>query len=111
MPDSLNRVIAGLIPHGESGDVAKRFKGYSGPRRSDGLPDRRTGAGKRAWNRSDAAKRGWETRRERQRERERHFPPQYAGGYEPGSEYGPPDEWIVEEPIETVGGKKYGRAG
>lgn len=89
--------------------MAKRFRGYTGPRTTAGLPDRRTAAGKRAWSRSEAAKKGWETRRERAEEREKHFPPDigFPGGYEPGDEYG--DEWIVEEPIETVGGKKYGR--
>jgi hypothetical protein len=89
--------------------AAKRFKSYSGPRRTDGLPDRRTAAGKRAWSRSDAAKRGWNTRRERAEERDRHFPPDFVGtGYE--EDFGE-DEWIVEEPIETVGGKKYGKKG
>lgn len=79
----------------------KRFKSYSGPRTTSGLPDRRTAAGKAAWNRSEAAKRGWETRREREKEKEKHFPPTPPGDFQ---------EWIIEEPIETVGGKKYGRA-
>ena len=91
----------------------KRFRGYSGPRTRSGLPDRRTQAGKRAYARSEAAKRGWNTRRERQAEADKHFPPEIPG-YLPGDEYGfegHEDEWIVEEPIETVGGKKYGKSG
>lgn len=46
--------------------------------------------------RSDAAKKGHETRRARERE-----------------EFGPVtgDEWIIEEPIDVVGGKRYKKKG
>jgi hypothetical protein len=50
-------------------------------------PDLRTRAGKAFKRRSDAAKRGWETRRRRQQ------------------------VVIVEEPIETRGGFKFRKAG
>lgn len=76
--------------------------------------ERRSDAARRGWEtrrereretlrdrarRSDAAQRGWETRREREREaREPWELPDTA-------------EFIVEEPIEQVGGKKYKRKG
>lgn len=81
--------------------MAKRFRGYHGPRLKSGLPDRRTAAGKRAYARSEAAKRGWETRREKEKQRKRYFPPDYF----------PPGVTVVEEPIETVGGREYGKKG
>lgn len=78
--------------------MAKRFRGYTGRVRKDGLPDRRTREGKRAWTRSEASQRAAETRRLRKQE------PMPAEYYETG-------DWIVEEPIDTVGGKKYRKKG
>ena len=48
--------------------------------------------------RSDAAIRGWDTRREREQ----------AAAEE---EFEPGEQWIVEEPIDTVGGTKYRKSG
>lgn len=48
--------------------------------------------------RSDAALRGWEARREREQ----------AAAEE---EFEPGEQWIVEEPIDTVGGTKYRKSG
>jgi hypothetical protein len=62
-----------------------------------GRPDGRTKEGKAFYRRSEAARRGWETRRERQREAQI--------GWEPAERW----ETIVEEPIETVGGRRYGK--
>lgn len=78
--------------------MAKRFRGYRGRVRADGLPDRRTREGKRAWSRSEAAKRGAETRKAR---KEEPLP----------GDYFETEEYIVEEPIETVGGKRYRKKG
>ncbi len=47
--------------------------------------------------RSEAARKGWATRREREREAEESWAIPETG------------EYIVEEPIEQVGGKKYKR--
>lgn len=82
-----------------------RFKAYQGPRTKAGLPDRRSVAGRVAWTRSEAAKRGWETRRERQKEEERHYRREEIRDREFEQ------ETFVEEPIETVGGKRYGKKG
>lgn len=67
---------------------------FSGRKTKSGAPDRRTSAGKLFYKRSEAAKRGWKTRREREFEKEQEE-----------------EEIIIEEPIETVGGprKKSGR--
>ena len=78
--------------------MTKRFRGYTGRVRKDGLPDRRTREGKRARARSEAAKRGHETRKLKEQE-------PFDGGY-----YETPD-WIVEQPIDTVGGKAYRKKG
>ena len=78
--------------------MAKRFRGYTGRVRRDGLPDRRTREGKRAWARSEAAKMGAETRRQTKQE---PLPEAY---YET-------TDWIIEEPIDTVGGKRYRKKG
>jgi hypothetical protein len=76
--------------------VRKRFKGAL---TKSGRPDRRTAAGKAFYRRSEASRKGWETRRARQREAEEEW------------EIPETDEVIVEEPIETVGGKRYGKKG
>jgi antitoxin (DNA-binding transcriptional repressor) of toxin-antitoxin stability system len=60
-----------------------------------GRPDARTKAGKLFYRRSQAAKKGWKTRRERQREEK-------AGWEDPDE-----GEEVIEEAIETVGGRRY----
>jgi len=80
--------------------VAKRFRTYSGPRTVTGLPDRRTTAGKQAWARSEASQRGWETRKSREREER-----------EPWRQEREEREYVIEEPIDTVGGKRYKKKG
>jgi len=78
-----------------------RFKSYRGPRTVTGLPDRRTTAGKQAWARSEASQRGWEGRKAR--EREEKEPWRREAREEP--------EYVIEEPIDTVGGKRYKKKG
>jgi hypothetical protein len=48
--------------------------------------------------RSDAALRGWDTRREREQEAQER-------------EFEPDERWIVEEPVDTVGGTQYRKSG
>ena len=75
--------------------MAKRSqKRKAAPKRPDG----RTKAGKAFLRRSRAAKKGWETRRLKEQE---PFPEEI---YDTG-------EWIIEQPIETVGGKRYRKKG
>ena len=85
--------------------------------RKDGTPDRRTTEGRAYYKRSEAARRGWETRREAskeaariERERFERRSESAKKGWETRrfrtAEESYQDEIIVEEPIETVGGPR-----
>lgn len=81
--------------------MSKKFPSYKGPRTKSGDPDKRTSAGRAFLRRSEGARRGWETRRAV--ERERAEPWDFPRGLG--------DDWLVEEPIDEVGGESFRNSG